>query len=118
MAQASKYTGEEIQVLEGLDPVRKRPGMYIGGTGKDGYHHLLWEIVDNSIDEAINGHATRVEVTLHSGGKSATVDDNGRGIPIGMMKDEKKSALEVVFTSLHSGGKFERGESYAVSGGL
>jgi DNA gyrase subunit B/topoisomerase-4 subunit B len=118
MAQASKYTADEIQVLEGLEPVRKRPGMYIGGTGKDGYHHLLWEIVDNSIDEVINKHATRVEVTLHKNGKSATVEDNGRGIPIGMMAKQKKSALEVIFSTLHSGGKFERGKSYAVSGGL
>jgi len=118
MAQASKYTGEEIQVLEGLDPVRKRPGMYIGGTGKDGYHHLLWEVVDNSIDEVINKHATRVEVTLHKNGKSCTVEDNGRGIPVDVMKKFKKSALEVIFTTLHSGGKFERGKSYAVSGGL
>ena len=118
MAQASKYTGEDIQVLEGLEPVRKRPGMYIGGTGKDGYHHLLWEIVDNSIDEVINKHATKVEVTLHKNGKSATVEDNGRGIPVDMMPKFKKSALEVIFTTLHSGGKFERGKSYAVSGGL
>jgi DNA gyrase subunit B/topoisomerase-4 subunit B len=118
MAAAKSYGAESFQVLKGLDPVRKRPGKYIGGTGKDGYHHHLWEIVDNSIDEAINGHATRVEVTLHAGGKSATVDDNGRGIPVEMMKEEKKPALEVVFTSLHSGAKFERGESYAVSGGL
>ena len=117
MAQ-TKYTGEDIQVLEGLDPVRKRPGMYIGGTGKDGYHHLLWEVVDNSIDEVINKHATKVEVTLHKDGKSATVDDNGRGIPIDMMPKFKKSATEVIFTTLHSGGKFERGKSYAVSGGL
>src|SRR5262245_34466809 len=117
MAQA-KYTAEEIQVLEGLEPVRKRPGMYIGGTGKDGYHHLLWEVVDNSIDEVINKHATRVDVTLHKDGKSATVEDNGRGIPVDVMKKFKKSALEVIFTSLHSGGKFERGKSYAVSGGL
>jgi DNA gyrase subunit B/topoisomerase-4 subunit B len=117
MAQA-KYTGEDIQVLEGLDPVRKRPGMYIGGTGKDGYHHLLWEVVDNSIDEVINKHATKVEVTLHKDGKSATVDDNGRGIPVDTMSKFKKSALEVIFTTLHSGGKFERGKSYAVSGGL
>ena len=73
MATAKKYGGNEIQVLEGLEAVRKRPGMYIGGTGKDGYHHLLWEIVDNSIDEAINGHATKVEVTLHADGKSCTV---------------------------------------------
>src|SRR6476619_347484 len=118
MAQASKYTGEEIQVLEGLEPVRKRPGMYIGGTGKDGYHHLLWEVVDNSIDEVINKHATKVEVTLHKDGKTCTVEDNGRGIPVDMMPKFKKKALEVVFTTLHSGGKFERGKSYAVSGGL
>lgn len=118
MAQASKYSADQIQVLEGLEPVRKRPGMYIGGTGKDGYHHLLWEIVDNSIDEAINKHATRVDVTLHKDGKSATVDDNGRGIPVENMAKLKKSALEVIFSTLHSGGKFERGEGYAVSGGL
>src|SRR5688500_5119975 len=114
----TKYTGEEIQVLEGLEPVRKRPGMYIGGTGKEGYHHLLWEIVDNSIDEVINKHATKVHVTLHADGKSATVEDNGRGIPIDTMAKFKKPAIEVIFTTLHSGGKFERGKSYAVSGGL
>src|SRR5450755_4641038 len=119
MAQASKgYTADDIQLLEGLDPVRKRPGMYIGGTGKDGYHHLLWEVVDNSIDEVINKHATRVEVTLHKDGKTCTVEDNGRGIPVDMMPKFKKPALEVIFTTLHSGGKFERGKSYAVSGGL
>ncbi len=115
---ASKYTAEEIQVLEGLEPVRKRPGMYIGGTGKDGYHHLLWEVVDNSIDEVINKHASRVEVTLHKDGKSVTVEDNGRGIPVDMMAKFKKTALEVIFSTLHSGGKFERGQSYQVSGGL
>src|SRR6476661_5853926 len=118
MAQAGKYSAEQIQVLEGLEPVRKRPGMYIGGTGKDGYHHLLWEIVDNSIDEVINKHATKVEVTLHKNGKSATVEDNGRGIPVDIMQKQKKPALEVIFSTLHSGGKFERGKSYAVSGGL
>ena len=118
MAHASKYTAEDIQLLEGLEPVRKRPGMYIGGTGKDGYHHLLWEIVDNSIDEVINKHATKVEVTLHKNGKSATVEDNGRGIPVDIMQKQKKPALEVIFSTLHSGGKFERGKSYAVSGGL
>ncbi len=117
MAQA-RYTGEDIQFLEGLEPVRKRPGMYIGGTGKDGYHHLLWEIVDNSIDEVINKHATRVEVTLHANGKSASVEDNGRGIPVDDVPKLKKSALEVVITHLHAGGKFDRGKSYAVSGGL
>ena len=105
MASASKYTAEDIQVLEGLDPVRKRPGMYIGGTGKDGYHHLLWEIVDNSIDEVINKHATKVEVTLHKNGKSATVEDNGRGIPVDMMAKQKKPAIEVIYSTLHSGGK-------------
>src|SRR3984885_10985429 len=118
MAQATKYTGDDIQVLEGLDPVRKRPGMYIGGTGKDGYHHLMWEVVDNSIDEGINKHATKVEVTLHKDGRSATVEDNGRGIPTDMMPKFKKSAAEVIFTTLHSGAKFDRGKSYAVSGGL
>ncbi len=117
MAQA-KYDAGSIQVLEGLDPVRKRPGMYIGGTGKDGYHHLLWEIVDNSIDEVISKHATRVEVTIHKDGKSATVDDNGRGIPIDIMPKQKKTALEVIFSTLHSGGKFERGANYEASGGL
>src|SRR6476619_1949277 len=115
---ATKYTGEEIRVLEGLEPVRQTPGMYIGNTSKDGYHHLLWEIVDNSIDEVINKHATKVEVTLHKDGKSATVEDNGRGIPVDIMKAQKKPGLEVIFTTLHSGAKFERGGSYAVSGGL
>jgi len=118
MAQAGNYNAKNITVLEGLEAVRKRPAMYIGGTGKDGYHHLLWEIVDNSIDEAINKHATKVEVTLHKNGKSATVEDNGRGIPVDTMSKQKKSALEVIFSTLHAGGKFERGESYAVSGGL
>jgi DNA gyrase/topoisomerase IV subunit B len=119
MAQPkSTYTGADIEVLEGLEPVRQRPGMYIGGTGKPGYHHLLWEVVDNSIDEVINKHATRVEVTLHDDGKTVTVDDNGRGIPVDMMPKFKKSALEVIFTTLHSGGKFSRGKNYAVSGGL
>jgi DNA gyrase subunit B/topoisomerase-4 subunit B len=117
MAQA-KYTAEEIQVLEEIEAVRKRPAMYIGGTDKNGYHHLLWEIVDNSIDEVINSHATKVVVTLHKGGKSATVEDNGRGIPVDTIAKLKKSALEVVFTKLHAGGKFDRGKSYAVSGGL
>jgi len=118
MSAAKKYTGAEIEVLEGLEPVRRRPGMYIGGTGKAGYHHLLWEIVDNSIDEVINKHATRVEVTLHSDGRSITVEDNGRGIPVDLMPKYKKSALEVIFTMLHSGGKFTRGGNYQVSGGL
>jgi DNA gyrase/topoisomerase IV subunit B len=115
---ATKYTGEEIRVLEGLEPVRQTPGMYIGNTSKDGYHHLLWEIVDNSIDEVINKHATRVQVTLHKDGRSASVEDNGRGIPVDIMPKFKRSAAEVIFTTLHSGAKFDRGKSYAVSGGL
>ncbi|MBT8493605.1 MAG: ATP-binding protein, partial [Deltaproteobacteria bacterium] len=80
--------------------------MYIGGTGKAGYHHLLWEILDNSIDEVINGHANWVEVTLHADSKTVTIEDNGRGIPVGMVKKHKKPALEVILTTLHAGGKF------------
>ncbi|QSQ16733.1 DNA gyrase/topoisomerase IV subunit B [Myxococcus landrumensis] len=111
------YTGADIQVLEGLEPVRKRPAMYIGGTDSTGYHHLLWEILDNSVDEVINGHATTVEVTLHKDGRTITVVDNGRGIPIDIMPKLKKPALEVILTTLHSGGKFEQG-NYTHSGGL
>lgn len=119
MAQAkASYTGADITVLEGLEPVRKRPAMYIGGTSKAGYHHLLWEIVDNAIDEVINKHATRVAVTLHGDGKTITVEDNGRGIPVDPHPKLKKSALEIVYTVLHAGGKFEAGKNYAVSGGL
>jgi DNA gyrase subunit B/topoisomerase-4 subunit B len=114
---SKKYDESDIQVLEGLEPVRLRPGMYIGGTGADGYHHLLWEIVDNSVDEVMNGHASRIEVTLHKGGTRATVTDDGRGIPVGMMPKYKKSALEVILTTLHSGGKFEK-KNYQHSGGL
>jgi DNA gyrase subunit B len=114
----STYTAADIDVLEGLEPVRQRPAMYIGGTGKAGYHHLLWEIVDNSIDEVINGHATRVDVTLCSDGKTMSVEDNGRGIPTDIHPKHKKSAVELVFTVLHAGGKFDRGKNYAVSGGL
>ncbi|MBN8231416.1 type IIA DNA topoisomerase subunit B [Corallococcus macrosporus] len=111
------YTGADIQVLEGLEPVRKRPAMYIGGTDSTGYHHLLWEIVDNSVDEVINGYASLIEVTLHKGGKSITVVDNGRGIPVDMMPKHKKPAVEVILTTLHAGGKFEQG-NYIHSGGL
>ncbi|AKF80788.1 DNA topoisomerase IV subunit B [Myxococcus fulvus] len=111
------YTGADIQVLEGLEPVRKRPAMYIGGTDSTGYHHLLWEILDNSVDEVINGHATTVEVTLHKDGRSITVVDNGRGIPVDIMPKLKKPAVEVILTTLHSGGKFEQG-NYIHSGGL
>ena len=117
MAKKSSYTAQDIQVLEGLEPVRKRPAMYIGGTDTVGYHHLLWEILDNSVDEVINGYATRIGVTLHKGGASVTVEDNGRGIPVDLMPKYKKSALEVILCTLHSGGKFEK-ENYVHSGGL
>ncbi|HEX4337901.1 MAG TPA: DNA topoisomerase IV subunit B [Polyangiaceae bacterium] len=114
---AAEYTAKDIQVLEGLDPVRKRPGMYIGGVGSAGLHHLVWEVVDNSVDEAMNGHATEITVTLHKGGESITVKDDGRGIPVDKHPKHKKSALEIIFTTLHAGGKFESG-SYKTSGGL
>jgi DNA gyrase subunit B/topoisomerase-4 subunit B len=117
MARKTTYTASDIQVLEGLEPVRKRPAMYIGGTDTTGYHHLLWEILDNSVDEVINGYATRIEVTVHSDGKTVTVTDDGRGIPVDVMPKYKKSALEVILTTLHSGGKFEQG-NYIHSGGL
>ncbi len=113
----TQYTEEDIVVLEGLEPVRKRPGMYIGGVDSRGYHHLLWELLDNAVDEAINGYASCITVTLHKDGRSATVDDNGRGIPTGMMPKYGKSALEIILTTLHAGGKFEEG-SYTHSGGL
>lgn len=113
----AKYDASNIQVLEGLEPVRKRPAMYIGGTDATGYHHLLWEIVDNSVDEVMNGYASKVEVTLHKGGTKVTVVDDGRGIPVDMMPKYKKPALEVILTTLHSGGKFEK-ENYVHSGGL
>src|SRR6185312_12530435 len=114
---SASYTSDDITVLEGLEPVRKRPGMYIGGTDSKGYHHLLWEIVDNSVDEVINGYGTRIDVTLHADAKSVTVGDNGRGIPIDIKKQYKKSALELVLTTLHAGGKFSSGQ-YQFSGGL
>lgn len=111
------YTAKDIDVLEGLEPVRKRPAMYIGGTDAHGYHHLLWEILDNSVDEAINGHASRIEVALDADHRGATVTDNGRGIPTDAHPKFKKSALELILTTLHAGGKFE-GKSYQVAGGL
>jgi DNA gyrase/topoisomerase IV subunit B len=116
-AKKQAYSGQNIQVLEGLEPVRKRPAMYIGGTDASGFHHLLWEILDNSVDEVINGFATRVEVTLHKDGRSVTVEDDGRGIPVDVMPKFKKSALEIILTTLHAGGKFEQG-NYVHSGGL
>jgi DNA gyrase/topoisomerase IV subunit B len=117
MAEVSTYTGKDIQVLEGLEPVRRRPGMYIGGTGKAGLHHLCWEIVDNAVDEAVNGYATTIEVTLHKDGRSLSVSDNGRGIPVDPHPTKKVSALEVILTTLHAGGKFDH-VSYITSGGL
>jgi DNA gyrase/topoisomerase IV subunit B len=113
----SKYTADDITVLEGLEPVRKRPSMYIGGVDAAGLHHLLWEIVDNSVDEAINGYADRITVTIHRDGASATVADNGRGIPVDLHKKYRKPALELILTTLHAGGKFEA-KNYLHSGGL
>ena len=114
----SQYGAEQIQVLEGLDPVRKRPGMYIGGTGKDGLHHMIWEVINNSIDEAMAGYGDTVEITLLEDG-GVKVNDFGRGIPVEKHKTTGKSALETVLTVLHAGGKFGGAESgYKVSGGL
>src|SRR5438874_1676962 len=114
---ASSYTAKDILVLEGLEPVRRRPGMYIGGVDAAGLHHLIWELVDNSVDEAMNGHADRITVTLHKDGASATVADNGRGIPVDRHAQYKKPALELILTTLHAGGKFEA-KNYYHSGGL
>ena len=111
------YTAKDITVLEGLEPVRRRPGMYIGGVGSAGLHHLVWEILDNSIDEAMNGHASNIWVTLHKDGSSITIEDDGRGIPVDKHPKSKKSALEVIFTVLHAGGKFDH-DNYKTAGGL
>ena len=110
------YKAEDIKILEGLDAVRMRPGMYIGTTGIKGLHHILWEIVDNAVDEAANGFANKIEIKLYKDG-SASVEDNGRGIPTDIHSKAGVSGVEVVFTQLHAGGKFNN-ENYNYSGGL
>ncbi len=113
---SERYEAADITVLEGLEAVRRRPGMYIGSTGPRGLHHLLWEVVDNSVDEAMAGFCTRIDVTIRED-ESVQVRDNGRGIPVDRHKKTKQSALTTVLTTLHAGGKFEAG-AYQVSGGL
>jgi DNA gyrase/topoisomerase IV subunit B len=115
---SATYTAKDITVLEGLEPVRRRPSMYIGGVDAKGLHHLVWEIVDNAVDEYLNGYADAVTVTLHKGGDAVTVSDNGRGIPVDVHPKFKKPALELILCTLHSGAKFGEGDNYIHSGGL
>ncbi len=117
-ATAAKYTAKDIQVLEGLEPVRKRPSMYIGDPDKKGLHHLVWEIVDNAVDEYLNGYADTIAVILHKNGDAVTVSDNGRGIPVDLHPKYKRPALELILTTLHSGAKFGEGGNYIHAGGL
>ena len=118
MSTLTTYTAKDITVLEGLEPVRKRPSMYIGGVDGKGLHHLVWEIVDNAVDEYLNGFADAVTVTLHKNGDAVTVIDNGRGIPVDLHPKHKRPALELILTTLHSGAKFGEGDNYIHSGGL
>src|SRR5271163_1599315 len=117
-AASTRYTAADITVLEGLEPVRKRPSMYIGGVDSKGLHHLIWEIVDNAVDEYLNGFADAISVTLHKNGDAVTVTDNGRGIPVDMHPKYKRPALELILCTLHAGGKFGDNEAYFHSGGL
>jgi DNA gyrase subunit B len=118
MSTTATYTAKDITVLEGLEPVRKRPSMYIGGTDSKGLHHLVWEIVDNAVDEHLNGYADHVVVSLHKTGDAVTISDNGRGIPVDLHPKHKKPALELILCHLHSGGKFGDNHAYFHSGGL
>src|ERR1700746_3752293 len=115
---ATAYTAKDIPVLEGLEPVRKRPSMYIGDPDKKGLHHLVWEIIDNAVDEYLNGYADSLTVILHKNGDAVTVLDNGRGIPVDPHPKYKRPALELILTTLHSGAKFGEGGNYIHSGGL
>ncbi|MCA9468111.1 MAG: ATP-binding protein, partial [Nitrospira sp.] len=114
---AKTYDASDIVILEGIEPVRRRPAMYIGGTDKTGLHHLVWEILDNAIDEVINGYASQITVELDKAKTGIRITDNGRGIPVDKHPTHKKSALEIIMTTLHAGGKFDSG-SYIHSGGL
>src|SRR6266568_4234216 len=118
MSVGSSYTAKDITVLEGLEPVRKRPSMYIGGVDGKGLHHLVWEIVDNAVDEYLNGYADAIHVVLHKNGDAVTVADNGRGIPVDLHPKYKKPGVELILTILHSGAKFGDNPSYIHSGGL
>ncbi|HKB40249.1 MAG TPA: ATP-binding protein, partial [Gemmataceae bacterium] len=117
-ASSNYNAAQSIQVLEGLEPVRKRPAMYIGGVDKTGLHHLVWEIIDNAVDEYINGFGDEIKVRLHKSGDAITVVDNGRGIPVDIHPKHKKTGLELVLTVLHAGAKFGEGDTYLRSGGL